>query len=67
MLATFPKYYLNMDGEVDWDLAHSNTADKALDCTMLGTIITELNKSYCTADVAVVSSMIDVIEFFAFA
>lgn len=63
--ATYPDYYVNVDGEGDHDLANWNAADEAFKNYVLKTILTKLQEASRCADVNGPSSKTKIVDFFA--
>lgn len=59
--ATSFDYYLDVDFVSDWDLANLNAVGEPLKHNVLKTMLTKLQEKCLCADVAVPSSIIDVI------
>lgn len=61
--ATSPAYYVDMNGEVDWDLADLNAADALLERSVLKTNITQGQVACGHADVIIPLPMTDLVDF----
>lgn len=48
-----PDYYVNVDGEADWNLADVNPSDEPLDHTVLRTKLSELQDACRRVDLVV--------------
>lgn len=63
VLPTSLGYYVDVNGDSDWDPAGLNAADDLLDQTVSTTKLTELQESYRRANLAGLSSTVDVAKF----
>lgn len=60
---TSPDFYVDFNGDADWDSTNLNAADLPLQHTVVKTKFTELQEACDSAKLTILWSMIDVVDF----